>query len=92
MKFVESSLPVLITVLKDVVDPRPFSAKRVMTYKNAKSVLDLEKLAEENSLLYIDKLIHEYKEKRLLINTFTMDDLKLDLQTLRYIRFSHKSA
>jgi electron transfer flavoprotein beta subunit len=51
-----------------------------MAYKNAKSVLDLEKMAEENSLLYADKLIHEYKEKNLLINTFTMDDLSLDLQ------------
>lgn len=77
-EIVESTLPVLITVLKDVVTPRPFSAKRVMAFKNAKSVMDLEKLSEENSLLYIDKLVHEYREKNLLINTLTMDDLKLD--------------
>jgi electron transfer flavoprotein beta subunit len=79
-EIVESTLPVLITVLKDIVTPRPFSAKRVMAYKNAKSVMDLEKLSEENSLLYIDKLVHEYREKNLLINTLTMDDLKLDLE------------
>jgi electron transfer flavoprotein beta subunit len=79
-EIVESTLPVLITVLKDVVNPRPFSAKRVMAFKNARSVMDLEKLAEENSLLYTDKLIHEYKEKNLLINTFTMDDLNLEIK------------
>jgi electron transfer flavoprotein beta subunit len=79
-EIVESTLPVLITVLKDVVEPRPFSAKRVMAFKNARSVLEIEKLAEENSLLYADKIIHEYKEKNLLINTFTMDDLNLNIK------------
>jgi electron transfer flavoprotein beta subunit len=78
-EIVESTLPVLITVLKDVVDPRPFSARRVMAFKNARSVMDLEKLAEENPLLYTNKLVHEYREKNLLINTFTMDDLNLDI-------------
>ncbi len=77
---VESTLPVLLTVLKDVVSPRPFSAKRVMAYKNAKSLIDLEKLTEENSLLYIDKLVHEYEERGLFIKTLTMDDLQLDEQ------------
>lgn len=75
-----SKLPLLITVLKDAADPRPFSAKRVMAYKNAKSLIDLEKLTEGNSLLYIDKLVYEYQEKKLYINTLTMDDLKLDIE------------
>ncbi|MHC1737358.1 MAG: electron transfer flavoprotein beta subunit/FixA family protein [Ignavibacteriaceae bacterium] len=75
----KSKLPVLITVLKDADLPRPYSAKRVMAYKNAKSLIDLEKLTEGNSLLYIDKLVHEYKEKHLYINTLTMDDLKLNV-------------
>jgi electron transfer flavoprotein beta subunit len=78
-EIVESTLPVLLTVLKDVVNPRPFSAKRVMAFKNARSVMELEKLSEENSLLYTDKLIHEYEEKDLLINTLTMDDLNLEV-------------
>jgi len=78
-EIVESVLPVLITVLKDVVEPRPFSAKRVMAFKNAKSLLDIEQIADENSLLDKDKLVYEYKEKNLLINTLTMDDLKLDI-------------
>jgi electron transfer flavoprotein beta subunit len=79
-EIVESKLPVLLTVLKDVVEPRPFSAKRVMTYKNAKSLMDLEKLTEENSLLYIDKLVHEYEERGLYIKTLTMDDLNLEVK------------
>ncbi len=77
-EIVESTLPVLLTVMKDVAVPRPFSAKRVMAYKNARSLMDLEKLTEENSLLHIDKLIYEYKERGLFINTLTMDDLQLD--------------
>jgi len=77
-EILESSLPVLVTVLKDAVFPRPYKAKRVMSYKNAKTLLELEKLAEGNSLLYIDQLKHEYISKHLYINTMTMDDLKLD--------------
>ena len=77
-EIVESRLPVLLTVLKDAVQPRPFSAKRVMAFKGAKSLMDLEKLAEENSLLYVDKLTQEYEERDLYIKTLTMDDLKLD--------------
>lgn len=79
-EILQSTLPVLITVIKDAAVPRPFKAKNVMSFKNAKSLLDLEKLTEGNSLLYIDKLIHEYKERKLLIHTLTMDDLKLDIE------------
>lgn len=75
---VESSLPVLVTVLKGAAEPRPFSAKRVMAYKGAKSLLELEKLTEGNSLLYIDTLLHEYKERNLFIPTLTTDDIQVD--------------
>jgi len=74
----ESALPVLITVLKDAAEPRPFSAKRVMTYKGAKSLLELEKLAEGNSLLYIDKLVYEYRTRSLFIPTLTAEDVHID--------------
>ena len=77
-EIIECKLPVLLTVLKDAVQPRPFSAKRVMAFKGAKSLMDLEKLTEENSLLYIDKLTHEYEGRGLYIKTLTMDDLKLE--------------
>ena len=79
-EIVESKLPVLLTVLKDVVTPRPFSAKRIMAYKGAKSLIELENLTNENSLLYIDKLVHEYKERRLYINTLTTDDMNINIE------------
>jgi electron transfer flavoprotein beta subunit len=77
-EILECTLPVLCTVIKDAADPRPFSAKRVMAFKSAKSLLDLEKAVEGNSLLYIDKLVDEYTSRSLFIPTLTMDDLRLD--------------
>ncbi|MFQ6113634.1 MAG: electron transfer flavoprotein subunit beta/FixA family protein [bacterium] len=74
----ECSLPVLITVIKDAAIPRPFKAKRVMAFKNAKSLLELEKITESNSLLYINDLKEEYIANNLYIPTFTMDDLDVD--------------
>jgi electron transfer flavoprotein beta subunit len=73
-------LPVLLTVIKDGADPRPFSAKRVMAYKGAKTLLELEKMVEGNSLLYIDKLVYEYKNRGLFIPTFTADDLHTEIE------------
>lgn len=78
-EILESPLPVLLTVLKDAADPRPFNAKRVMAYKSAKSLLELEKLAEGNSLLYIDKLVYEYKNRSLFIPTLTAEDMNAEL-------------
>jgi electron transfer flavoprotein beta subunit len=78
-EILESQLPVLLTVLKDAAEPRPFSAKRVMAYKGAKSLLELEKLVEGNSLLYIDKLVFEYTSRSLFIPTLTADDLHIDV-------------
>ena len=51
-----------------------------MAFKGAKSLMDLEKMAEENSLLYIDKLLFEYEDKGLFIKTLTMDDLDVDAE------------
>jgi electron transfer flavoprotein beta subunit len=79
---VEAQLPVLITVLKDAVEPRPFNAKRVMAYKNASSLVELEKLAEGNSLLYVDKLVEEYTSRNLFLNTLTTYEMKVDLERI----------
>src|SRR5208283_2448407 len=77
-EILDCALPVLMTVLKDAGEPRPFSAKRVMAFKGAKSLLELEKMAEGNSLLYIDKLVFEYTSRSLFIPTVTADDLNID--------------
>jgi electron transfer flavoprotein beta subunit len=75
----DCQMPVLLTVLKDAAEARPFSAKRLLAYKNAKSLMDIEKMVEGNSLLYTDKLIMEYKERNLFIPTITTDDLDVDV-------------
>ena len=77
-EILESSLPVLVTVIKDAAESRPFKARRVMSFKNAKSLVELEKMVEGNSLLYIDDLKDEYISKSLFIPTFTMDELQVD--------------
>jgi len=69
----------LLTVVKDAATPRPFRAKRVMAYKNAHTLLELEKMTEGNSLLYMDQLKEEYVSKGLFIPTLTADDLDVDL-------------
>lgn len=74
----ESLWPVLITVIKDAAIPRPFKATRVMAFKNAKSLLELEKMTESNPLLVIDDLKEEYISNNLYIPTFTMDDLDVE--------------
>ncbi len=77
-EILECQLPVLITVIKDAAIPRPFKARRVMAFKNARSLVELEKMMEGNSLLYIDDLKDEYISKFLFIETLTMDELKLE--------------
>lgn len=80
---VEAKLPLLVTVVSGSNIPRPYSAKRVMIYKNAKTLLDLQKMADENSLLYLDELVNEYKENNLYITTITTEDLpELDLSRI----------
>jgi len=81
-EILESTMPVLITVIKEAAEPRPFSAKRVMKYKGAKSLSELEKLTEGNSLLYIDNLLHEYQERNLFIPTYTTDDIEVDSERI----------
>jgi len=74
----EGALPLLITVVKDAATPRPFRATRAMAYKNARTLLELEKMTEANSLLYVDQLKEEYVSKGLFIPTMTADDLDVD--------------
>jgi electron transfer flavoprotein beta subunit len=77
---VKCRLPALLTVIKDAAEPRPYSAKRLMAKKNARSLTELEKMTEDNALLYSDKLVDEYKSRDLFIPTFTTDDLDVDAE------------
>ncbi len=77
---VEGRMPLLLTITKDAAVPRPFKSRRVMAYKNAKTLAELEKMVEENALLYIDQLLEEYKANHLFIPTITMDDLDVSAE------------
>ncbi len=81
-EILESKLPVLLTVIKEAAEPRPFKAKRVMAYKNAKTLSELEEMVNQNSLLYIEDLKHEFTQKGLFVPTLTMDELKLDAEKI----------
>jgi len=79
-EIVKGKMPLLITVIKDAAIPRPFKAKRAMAYKNAKTLMELEAMAEENSLLYTDQLKDEFVAKNLFIQTLTTDDLDVEVE------------
>ena len=79
-EILECPLPVLITVIKDAAVPRPFKARRVMAFKNARSLVELEKMVEGNSLLYLEDLKEEFTSKKLFIETLTMDELSVEAE------------
>ncbi|HID38278.1 MAG TPA: electron transfer flavoprotein beta subunit/FixA family protein [Calditrichaeota bacterium] len=79
-EIVVGQLPLLITAIKDAATPRPFKAKRVMAYKNARTLMEIEKMAEANSLLYVDQLKEEYSARKLFIPTLTTDDLDVEIE------------
>ena len=78
-EILESSLPLLITVLQEAGTPRPFKATRLMALKGALSRLELEKIsaAEPEQL---DKLVADYTSKGLYIQTLGREDLGVDLE------------
>ena len=79
-EIVKGKAPLLLTVIKDAAIPRPFRAKRAMAFKNAKTLMELEALAEENSLLVTEQLKEEYISKELFIQTLTADDLDVEIE------------
>jgi electron transfer flavoprotein beta subunit len=81
-EILQCPMPALLTVIKDAAFPRTFRAKRVMAYKGACSLLELEKMTEGNSLLYINDLVEDYKSKNLFIPTLTVDDLDVDISRI----------
>ena len=74
----EAALPLLLTIIKDAAVPRPFKARRVMAYKSARTLSELEKMVEGNTLLYLDDLKDEYGSRGLYLPTLTMDELPVD--------------
>jgi len=76
-EIVETSLPALLTVVKEAAEPRPYRAKRLMFYKKARTVFELQEMAENDQVTDPEKLIKEYQGKGLLIKTLTSKELSL---------------
>jgi len=74
----ESSLPLLITVLKEAATPRPFKARRLMALKRARTRIELEK--EASSPEELEGLVAEYTRKGLYIPTWNREDLGIELE------------
>jgi electron transfer flavoprotein beta subunit len=77
----EAPLPVLLTVVKDAADPRPFNVKRLCTYKRARSLFELENLEDtSHNLSWVDDLLGAYKEQGLFIETWSIEDIGADVE------------
>ena len=77
---VRSTLPLLITVMPDSNEPRPPAAKRLMRFKKALTPGEAKNTlqAEGASAQAIESHCQSLKEKGLLIEEWTGDDLAID--------------
>jgi electron transfer flavoprotein beta subunit len=79
-EILESPLPVLLTVIKDAVTPRPFDVKRLCTYKRSVSKFEIEAMADEShDLLWVDELLEKAKAENLYIETWNIEDIGADV-------------
>jgi len=79
-EILESPLPVLLTVIKDAAEPRPFDVKRLCTYKRAQSQFEIEAIVDDShDLVYIDKLRERARSQKLYIETWNIEDIDADV-------------
>jgi electron transfer flavoprotein beta subunit len=72
---VRGELPVLVTVMESANTPRPPAAKRIMTYKRARSQAELDKdLGDE-----ADARAQRLAERGLLLEQWSLEDIEPDL-------------
>ena len=77
-EIVVSTIPVLITVIKEAATPRPFKATRLMRYKNARCLPELQKAAKADPPRDVDDLVREHAERDCLIKTLSVADIDVD--------------
>ena len=70
---VQAQLPVLMTVMDTANQPRPVGAKRMMKYKKARSLSELQKNAAK------EHKIELLRKKNLLIEQWDLDHIEADL-------------
>jgi electron transfer flavoprotein beta subunit len=77
----ESTMPLLITVVHEAATPRPFKAKSLMALKKARARTELETMLEAPaSAGELDKLVAAYTRKGLYIETLDCDDLGVEIE------------
>lgn len=85
---VKAPMPLLLTVIEEANEPRVAAAKKLMKFKNAQSVFEVEqKIRESNDgagddaiAKLVAKEVKSLKEKGLLIEQWDLDFLDADLQ------------
>jgi electron transfer flavoprotein beta subunit len=75
----ESSMPLLLTVLNEAATPRPFKARSLMALKKARSRTELQaELGASAATEDLDALVASYRDKGLYIQTLGCDDLGVE--------------
>jgi electron transfer flavoprotein beta subunit len=85
---VKAKLPVLLTVTGEANEPRVAAAKKMMKYKNARTVFEVEKEIKAQNPTADDTTLKQLTERRcgildekgLLIKTWNLDFLAADLK------------
>ncbi|MEE8335458.1 MAG: electron transfer flavoprotein subunit beta/FixA family protein [Candidatus Neomarinimicrobiota bacterium] len=91
-ELLKTKLPLLITVPAEANQPRTFGAKWFIKYKKAKTVRELEssvkariktgELKTEEQDSKIKEILEIYREKKLLIETWSANDLNADVDAI----------
>jgi electron transfer flavoprotein beta subunit len=92
---VEVRLPVLLTVLDTFAEPRPPAAKRVMKYKRARALVELEAAVQGSAGVSpaaggtgvwpvdveneVERLAERLRSRGLMIEQWNLDDIQADL-------------
>ncbi|NOZ61272.1 MAG: electron transfer flavoprotein subunit beta/FixA family protein [Calditrichaeota bacterium] len=78
-EWVRCPMPMLMTVVESANEPRPPRAKRLMKYKNAATVLELDNLLHKFPEFQDQESLKNYLQKKgLLIPIITVADLKVE--------------
>jgi electron transfer flavoprotein beta subunit len=86
-EIVEAKLPVLVTVIDTANKPRPLAARRMMRYKRAQVVAEIEaegkrdlpEASEETFRAEVQRRSAALKERGLLLEQWNLDDIHADL-------------
>ena len=80
-EILESSMPLLLTVLHEAATPRPFNAKALMALKKARARVELEAMPQASaSDGGLDELVADYRSRGMYIETLSCDDLGVELE------------